>query len=104
MIVVSAISAKTKNRRIVIQLLKSEEQPEEPPFVVVQTKRLIDAKSRHIVESESVYSIETFVTLSELLIYFREIPEVAKAMNPYLKFDKWKANVYVSKVKEKNIG
>ncbi len=58
MIVVSAISAKTKNRRIVIQLLKSEEQPEKPPFVVVQTKRLIDAKSRHIVASEIVTALK----------------------------------------------
>ena len=64
-----AILAKAKNRRIEIFLL-----PEK--VFIVKTKRLIDFKTRNILRTENVYSVQTFSLLRDLFAYFLDNSEV----------------------------
>ena len=64
-----AILAKAKNRRIEIFLL-----PEK--VFIVKTKRLIDFKTRNILRTENVYSVQTFATLRDLFDLFLNDSEV----------------------------
>jgi len=64
-----AILAKSKNRRIEIFLL-----PEK--VFVVKTKRLVDFKTRKILITENVYSVQTFVLLRDLFALFLNDSEV----------------------------
>jgi len=88
------VKAKRPNRRIYIELIQ---EPDKAPFAIVATKRLVDAKSRHILKTENVYSIETFMVLTDLFNEIVKTPEVTKAINPYSKFKQWVANIYIPK-------
>jgi hypothetical protein len=64
-----AILAKSKNRRIEIFLL-----PEK--VFLVKTKRLVDFKTRRIVITENIYSVQTFTLLRDLFALFLNDSEV----------------------------
>jgi len=57
---------KGNNRRVQIWLL--EDELGEKSFAVV-TKRLISRKDREIAETDTIYSVETFVIMKELFSY-----------------------------------
>jgi len=82
------IDSKGKNKRIHIFLL--EDELGEKAFNVV-TRTLIDFKSRSIVNTNSLYSVETFFVLSNLMSFFMDDPEVGnkillKEINKIQKF------------------
>jgi hypothetical protein len=64
-----AMLAKSKNRRVEIFLL-----PEK--VFVVKTKRLVDFKTRKILITENVYSVQTFAVLRDLFALFLNDSEV----------------------------
>jgi hypothetical protein len=64
-----AILAKSKNRRIEIFLL-----PEK--VFLVKTKRLVDFKTRKILITENIYSVQTFTLLRDLFALFLNDSEV----------------------------
>jgi hypothetical protein len=64
-----AILAKSKNRRVEIFLL-----PEK--VFLVKTKRLVDFKTRKILITENVYSVQTFAVLRDLFALFLNDSEV----------------------------
>jgi hypothetical protein len=64
-----AILAKSKNRRIEIFLL-----PEKAFFV--KTKKLVDFKTRKILITENIYSVQTFTLLRDLFALFLNDSEV----------------------------
>jgi hypothetical protein len=64
-----AILAKSKNRRIEIFLL-----PEK--VFLVKTKRLVDFKTRRILITENIYSVQTFTLLRDLFALFLNDSEV----------------------------
>jgi hypothetical protein len=64
-----AMLAKSKNRRIEIFLL-----PEK--VFLVKTKRLVDFKTRKILITENIYSVQTFTLLRDLFALFLNDSEV----------------------------
>jgi hypothetical protein len=78
--------AKTKNRRIEITLFSEDGQE---PFFTVETKRLLSFEKREIIETKTVFSVETFSLLTDLQSLFIKEPIVNKKINPYSKFPKW---------------
>ncbi|MDO6737076.1 hypothetical protein [Wenyingzhuangia sp. 2_MG-2023] len=69
--VLEANEAKAKNKRILIQLAEREDGIK---VFLVETKTLIDFKSRHILNTKTCYSIETFAILSNLFESFLNAP------------------------------
>lgn len=90
---------KGKNARIEVIFFEDEKKQDEP-IIVVNTKRLHSFKERLIVQSEVVYSIETFKVLSETFNHaLNENAYIKKQINPYSKFEKWKADLLIQKLK-----
>jgi len=70
--VIKYVSLKGNNKRIKIGLLEKDGQ-----FVFVQeTRTLIDQKTRQIVRTDNVYSVETFAILKDVFSKFLEDPEI----------------------------
>jgi hypothetical protein len=80
---------KSKNRRIEVKIF-SDGKTE--PVITVLTKRLIDFKSRNISSYEGVFSVETFIVLSDILSEFKSVPEIKKMLNPFSKFEIWQGD------------
>jgi hypothetical protein len=59
------ISAKSKNRRVSISLLK--EVDGEDKLFRIRTKKLIDFKTRNIYESEDTYTVDSLRLLSSII-------------------------------------
>ena len=90
-------SAKTKNRRVEITLFKNPDDLKEEPFFVVHTKRLVSFKDRKITQTNNVYTVETMIVMAQLLGSFLDEPEVNKSINPFSKFETWKAESIIFK-------
>lgn len=90
------ISLKTKNRRINVKVWSDGK---EEPIFTVHTKRLIDFKKREIIEVNDAFSTETFIVLSDVMSDLLKDPNVKKIINPFSKFDKWKGERIIYKVK-----
>ena len=71
--VLKFIEAKGKNKRINIYLLEDEEGSK---AFAVHTKTLINFKTREILNSDTLYSVETFAALGDLFSYFLDDSEV----------------------------
>lgn len=90
---------KGKNSRIEVIFFEDEKKQDEP-IIVVNTKRLHSFKERLIVQSEVIYSIETFKVLSEIFEHvLKENTYIKKQINPYSKIVPWKANLMIEKLK-----
>ena len=70
--IVRHIEARGKNKRIFIYLL---DKNSEKTFEVI-TKTLINFKTRHILKTETIYSIETFAVLCDLMKFFLSDSEI----------------------------
>ena len=86
--IIKYLESKGVNKRIYIYLL---DQNGKKAFEV-RTKTLIDFKTRHIVKTESIYSVETFAVLCDLMRYFLNDSEVEnkillKELNAVRKFN-----------------
>lgn len=71
--VLKYVFAKGKNKRINILLYESQDGDK---FFTVETTRLQDFKTRNILNTHTVYSVETFFVLSELMEMFISEPEI----------------------------
>lgn len=70
--VIKYVSLKGNNKRIKIGLLEKDGQ-----FVFVQeTRTLIDRKTRQIVRTDNIYSVETFAILNDVFSKFLDNPEI----------------------------
>jgi hypothetical protein len=70
--VIKYVSLKGNNKRIKIGLLEKDGQ-----FVFVQeTRTLIDRKTRQIVRTDNIYSVETFAILNDVFSKFLDSPEI----------------------------
>lgn len=67
------IASKGKNYRVEIALMQEENGHK---FFYVKTKRLIDFKTRNITQVENVFSVETFVVMTQISDHFIEHPEI----------------------------
>lgn len=67
------LKAKGNNKRIVIQIIEYEDKSH---AVLVMTKRLIDFKTRNILITDNIYSIETFAILKDMFSFILDKPEV----------------------------
>ena len=66
------VSLKGNNKRIKIALIEKDGQ-----FIFVQeTRTLIDRKTRQIVGTDNIYSVETFAVLNDVFSKFLEDPEI----------------------------
>lgn len=65
--VLEHVTAKGNNKRFTILLILRDDGVK---VFRVMTKTLIDFKTRNIVETDSIYSIETFTVLSGLFEHF----------------------------------
>lgn len=74
------IEVKGHNRRIAVFWYVSEADSNEHA-IVVQTKRLLDFKKRHITSTSNLYSIESFLILADCMDAMRNSPEFKKATN-----------------------
>lgn len=72
--VIKCIYSKGLNKRITILLIFDE--VEKTHFFIVKTKTLTDFKTRNILKTEILYSIETFTLLAELFDFFMSNSEV----------------------------
>ena len=90
-------SAKTKNKRIEITLFKNPDDPKEEPFFQVYTKRIVSKSDRKITQTNNVYTVETMIVMAQLLGSFLDEPEVNKSINPFSKFETWKAESIIFK-------
>jgi hypothetical protein len=73
-------SCKKLNRRLELTIWKTDDGV----AVVIYTKRLLDKKKRHILESKVTYGVETFALLRDLLLLIWDDPEFLKTVNPEL--------------------
>lgn len=71
--VLHIIKAKGKNKRVEIALLGVGNQSK---AFVVKTKTLVDFKTRNILETQNIYSVETFAVLRDLFDIFLNNPEI----------------------------
>ena len=71
--VLHQMDAKGNNRRITIALLRDTSGLK---AFNVKTKRLISFKDRDILETENLYSMETFTVLRDMFNYFLNDPEI----------------------------
>lgn len=62
-----AIYTKGHNRRIGIYLV---ETPEGKKVIAIRTKRLVDFKTRLIIENDQIYTIESFMIIHQLMGFF----------------------------------
>jgi hypothetical protein len=74
------IEVKSLNRRISVLWFVDEENSESHSFVVI-TKRLLDFKKRHITETESHYSPESFMIMADCFNVMIKSPDFKKQMN-----------------------
>jgi hypothetical protein len=70
---IKKIDVKGKNKRMFIFLF---ERPNNDHFIVMGSKTLIDFKTRQILTTENVYSVETFVVLKDVMSILLENSEV----------------------------
>ena len=61
---------------------------------VVETKRLIDFKKRQITTTKIAYTVESFVSLSEIFQITINDADVAKRINKSLGFPKYILNIH----------
>lgn len=91
---------KGKNARITVLFFECKEKKKEP-LIIVKTKRLNSFKLRVVSESEVIYSIETFIVLSEVFNHLlKDNTYIKKKINPYSKVEKWKCNLIIRKLNE----
>lgn len=88
------ISSKGKNRRIDIILYKCKKG--EFVFRVI-TKCLISFKDRNITITDNIYTVESFILISELMELFIESPEVNKLIHRFKDVETLKStgNIYL---------
>lgn len=70
---IKQVIAKGPNKRINIFLF---DDPQGRKTFLVQTRTLIDFKTRHIASTTNAYSVETFAVLNDLFSLFLEDPEI----------------------------
>jgi hypothetical protein len=70
-------AVRRENRRIEVLIFKTDEGH----AAVIYTKRLLDKKTRHILESQVSYSFETLAVLMDVLVMLFDDPEFRKATN-----------------------
>lgn len=63
--IVKQYKCKSVNKRIVLSIVYCKE--DDRHIILLQTRTLVDFKTRHILETNNAYSFETFVLLKELL-------------------------------------
>ena len=68
---------KRENRRIQVLIYETDNSH----AAVIYTKKLVDRKTRHILESQISYSFETLALLREVLVMLFDDPEFKKATN-----------------------
>lgn len=87
-------SCKKENRRLEMSVWKRDDGV----AIMIYTKRLIDKKARHILESTVSYGLESFGILSDLIRLVWDDPEFIKAINPELgqvQKTKWEVNTNI---------
>jgi len=84
-----SIRAKGHNRRIIIDVIQ---EPDGLLFYV-ETTRLVDRKTRHILKTHIVYGTETIIMLHAFLDLLIEMPELKPLIKNESDFKKWKATV-----------
>ena len=65
--VIKQIHAKRPNSRQVVTMFETDEKD---IIFYITTKRLVDFKSRNIIEYKSIVSVETFLSLKDLMGIF----------------------------------
>jgi hypothetical protein len=89
---------KKKNKRINVECWVNNDNPNDFTFLV-QTKRLVDFKKRHIVTSEVVYGLDSFWVLKDIFFLVSTEPMLLKVANVAinnLQKDKYKGGKYVN--------
>lgn len=67
------LKAKGNNKRIVIQIIEFEDKSK---AIFVATKTLIDFKTRNILSTTNLYSVETFAILKDMFSYILDKSEI----------------------------
>jgi len=67
------LKAKGNNKRILIQIIEFEDKSHS---IAVFTKTLIDFKSRNILKTSNLYSVETFKIINDMFSYILDSPEI----------------------------
>lgn len=67
------LKAKGNNKRIVIQIIQYEDKSK---AILVATKTLIDFKTRNILSTTNLYSVETFAILKDMFSYILDNSEI----------------------------
>lgn len=83
------------NRRIVILWYIDEDGSH---TFIIETKRLIDFKKRHILRWNGLLSLDTFIALTEGMMTIMDDPEFRKLTNPQiaqLAKERWRATTNV---------
>jgi hypothetical protein len=70
---IHGIISKGNNFRVKVGLMKDKEGGH---FFFVETRRLIDFKTRNITVTQNVYSVETFSVLAHISNFFIEHPRI----------------------------
>jgi hypothetical protein len=63
--IVAHYDLKKKNKRIEVECWVKDDNPNDFSFVV-STKRLVDFKTRHILKSDVVYGLDSFLALKDI--------------------------------------
>lgn len=74
-----SLNSKGNNKRINIFLVEDTSDIK-TRFFIVQTKTLVDFKTRKILTTENIYSVETFAVLSDLFKYCLNDSEVSNKL------------------------
>jgi len=72
--IIKQVSVKGNNKRIVISLGYNEK--DNTHYFVQETKTLVDRKKRQFVETNNIYSVETFSILKEVFNKFLDNGEI----------------------------
>jgi hypothetical protein len=90
--IITVWALKKRNRRINVAFGIDEETQEH--FFIVETKRLVDFKTREITTVITKYGVETFTVLSTLFDTVITDPNVKKRINRESKFERYNATVH----------
>lgn len=79
---------KSKNKRVFFNIYSDGKSE---PSIVVQTKKLVDFRTRNILQTNIHLSVETFLILGESYYEFANDLDVKKIINPFSKIPRYKA-------------
>lgn len=82
------IEIKGNNKRIVVGLFYNKKDNNH--FFIQSTKTLIDRKTRNILKTQNIYSVETFVILNSAFSRFLDNPEISNKI----------LNIEISRIKK----